>query len=69
MINRKIVAVVVVVVVKGSFHFLTVSVAVYILSGVSHSDRSCVSGRIHSDLSLNILKKVYRIVMDNFVNL
>ena len=37
--------------------------------GVSHSDRSCVSDRIHCDVSLNITKKVYHMVMDNFVNL
>ena len=35
----------------------------------SHSDGSCVLGRIHSDVSSNILKKVYHIVTDNFVNL
>ena len=40
-----------------------------ISSGVSHSDGSCVSGRIHSDVSSNIPKKVYHIVTDNFVNL
>ena len=38
-------------------------------SGVSHSDGSCVLGRIHSDVSSNISKKVYHIVTDNFVNL
>ena len=38
-------------------------------SGVSHSDGSCVLGRIHSDVSSNIPKKVYYIVTDNFVNL
>ena len=38
-------------------------------SGVSHSDGSCVLGRIHSDVSSNIPKKVYHIVTDNFVNL
>ena len=37
--------------------------------GVSHSDGSCVLGRIHSDVSSNIPKKVYHIVTDNFVNL
>ena len=41
----------------------------YISSGVSHSDGSCVLGRIHSDVSSYIPKKVYHIVMDNFVNL
>ena len=41
----------------------------YISSGVSHSDGSCVLGRIHSDVSSNIPKKVYHIVTDNFVNL
>ena len=45
------------------------SLTSYISSGVSHSDGSCVLGRIHSDVSLNIPKKVYHIVMDNFVNL
>ena len=35
----------------------------------SHSDGSCVFGRIHSDVSSNIPKKVYHIVTDNFVNL
>ena len=40
-----------------------------ISSGVSHSDGSCVLGRIHSDISSNIPKKVYHIVTDNFVNL
>ena len=34
-------------------------------SGVSHNDGSCVLGRIHSDVSSNIPKKV----TDNFVNL
>ena len=38
-------------------------------SGVSHSDGSCVLGRIHSDVSSNIPRKVYHIVTDNFVNL
>ena len=38
-------------------------------SGVSHSDVSCVLGRIHYDVSSNIPKKVYHIVTDNFVNL
>ena len=38
-------------------------------SGVSHSDGSCVLGRIHSDVSSNIPKKVYHIVTDKFVNL
>ena len=38
-------------------------------SGVSHSDGSCVLGRIHSDVSSNIPKKVYHLVTDNFVNL
>ena len=38
-------------------------------SGVSHSDGSCVLGRIHSDISSKIPKKVYHIVTDNFVNL
>ena len=38
-------------------------------SGVSHSDGSCVLGRIHSDVSSIIPKKVYHIVTDNFVNL
>ena len=42
---------------------------IYNSSGVSHSDGSCVLGRIHSDVSSNIPKKVYRIVTDNFVNL
>ena len=41
----------------------------YNSSGVSHSDGSCVLGRIHSDVSSNIPKKVYHIVTDNFVNL
>ena len=41
----------------------------YKSSGVSHSDGSCVLGRIHSDVSSNIPKKVYHIVTDNFVNL
>ena len=41
----------------------------FIPSGVSHSDGSCVLGRIHSDVSSNIPKKVYHIVTDNFVNL
>ena len=41
----------------------------FISSGVSHSDGSCVLGRIHSDVSSNIPKKVYHIVTDNFVNL
>ena len=41
----------------------------HISSGVSHSDGSCVLGRIHSDVSSNIPKKVYHIVTDNFVNL
>ena len=41
----------------------------YISSGVSHSDGSCVLGRVHSDVSSNIPKKVYHIVTDNFVNL
>ena len=40
-----------------------------ISSGVSHSDGSCVLGRIHSDVLSNISKKVYHIVTDNFVNL
>ena len=40
-----------------------------ISSGVSNSDGSCVLGRIHSDVSSNIPKKVYHIVTDNFVNL
>ena len=34
-----------------------------------HSDGSCVSGRIHSDVSSNITRKVCHIVSDNFVNL
>ena len=38
-------------------------------SGKSHSDGSCVLGRIHCDLSSNILKKAYHIVTDNFINL
>ena len=38
-------------------------------SGVSHSNGSYVSGRIHSDVSSNIPKEVYHIVTDNFVNL
>ena len=38
-------------------------------SGVSHSDGSCVLGRIHSDVSSNIPEKVYHIVTDNFVDL
>ena len=42
---------------------------IMISSGVSHSDGSCVLGRIHSDVSSNIPKKVYHIVTDNFVNL
>ena len=33
--------------------------------GVSQSDVSCVSDRIHSDVS----EKMYHIVKDNFVNL
>ena len=41
----------------------------YNSSGVSHSDGSCVLGRIHSDVSSNIPKKVYHILTDNFVNL
>ena len=41
----------------------------YISSGVSHSDGSCVLGRIHSEVSSNIPKKVYHIVTHNFVNL
>ena len=45
------------------------SVCLAISSGVSHSDGSCVLGRIHSDVSSNIPKKVYHIVTDNFVNL
>ena len=40
-----------------------------ISSGLSHSNGSCVLGRIHSDVSSNIPKKVYHIVTDNFVNL
>ena len=40
-----------------------------ISSGVSHSEGSCVLGRIHSDVSSNLPKKVYHIVTDNFVNL
>ena len=40
-----------------------------ISSGVSHSDGSCILGRVHSDVSSNIPKKVYHIVTDNFVNL
>ena len=35
----------------------------------AHSDGSCVSCRIPSDVSWNIQKKVYHIVTDNFVNL
>ena len=40
-----------------------------ISSCVSHSDGSCVLGRIHSDVSSNIPKNMYHIVTDNFVNL
>ena len=40
-----------------------------ISSGVSHNEGSCVLGRIHSDVSSNIPKKVYHIATDNFVNL
>ena len=40
----------------------------HISPGVSH-DGSCFLGRIHSDVSSNIPKKVYHIVTDNFVNL
>ena len=38
-------------------------------SGASHRDASCISCRIHSDVSWNLPKKVYHIVTDNFVNL
>ena len=38
-------------------------------SGASHSDGKSISGRIHSDVSSNIPKKVYHLVTDNFVNL
>ena len=38
-------------------------------SGASHSDLSCISCRIHSDVSLNVPKKVYHILMENFGNL
>ena len=48
---------------------LNVKTSADISSGVSHSDGSCVLGRIHSDVSSNIPKKVYHIVTDNFVNL
>ena len=44
-------------------------VLLYISSGVSHNDGSCVLGRIHSDVSSIIPIKVYHIVTDNFVNL
>ena len=51
----------------GNIYFCTY--ADYIKSSdVSHSDGSCVLGRIHSDVSSNI-PKVYHIVTDNFVNL
>ena len=53
-------------------HFHSKNVYFYIhcsSSGVSHSDGSCVLGRIHSDVSSKIPKKVYHIVTDNFVNL
>ena len=54
----------------GSFsNFIMGRPGIYITSGVSHSDGSCVLGRIHSDVSSNIPKKVYHIVTDNFVNL
>ena len=51
------------------FEFLGQFTIRYISSGVSHSDGSCVLGRIHSDVSSNIAKNVYHIVTDNFVNL
>ena len=38
-------------------------------SGASHSDRLCVSGRIHSEVLSSTLKKMYHIVINNFVNL
>ena len=47
----------------------THNINLIVSSGVSHSDGSCVLGRIHSDVSSNIPKKVYHIVTDNFVNL
>ena len=52
-------------------HHLFIILYIYyiISSGVSHSDGSCVLHRIHSDVSSNIPKKVYHILMDNFVNL
>ena len=54
-----------------SYHIISYHIITYhiISSGVSHSDGSCVLGRIHSDVSSNIPKKVYHIVTDNFVNL
>ena len=33
-----------------------------ISSGISHSDVSCILGRIHSDTSWNLRKKVYHTV-------
>ena len=35
-------------------------------SGVSHRGGSCVSGRLHSDASSNIQKKVHHKVTDNY---
>ena len=53
-----------------SVHFLmNPNVAITVSSGASHRDASCISCRIHSDVSWNLLKKVYHIVTDNFVNL
>ena len=52
----------------GTKHWLAL-LCHYNSSGVSHSDGSSVLGRIHSDVSSNIPKKVYHIVTDNFVNL
>ena len=40
-----------------------------ISSGASHRDVSCISCKIHNDVSWNLPKKVYHIVTDNFVNL
>ena len=48
---------------------MNLKILLHISSGVSHSDGSCVLGRIHSDVSSNKPKKVYHIVTDNFVNL
>ena len=54
---------------KSHYHPNTHHLMHFKSSGVSHSDGSCVLGRIHSDVSSNIPKKVYHIVTDNFVNL